>query len=482
MHVISSILSLFVPLASAAEPPDDVVLVAPFTVGPGGSAADAARLTEVAIGAAAGALEVITLDEVPAFPDYSAATWLTTCAPADRLGCVHVAADRAAAGWAIDGQVSGEAGEAVASITFLDVARARTVFALTVPVSDDDALGTALVSTLDVILAGEVDVEDLRGEIETARDSWEEGRQGAEDAAMELVGMEEELGAALEMGGRAVLVPNHLTADDLAEMVGEDDAIGPWDKLGMDQDTYLRFKNSGLSESAFRARQAGRAGALWLRAFGGAALSPTGVSYDATAVRDPVTLTAVQARALEQASTAVGPWGGIEVGIGVHRVLEVGVSARGRYGPVHFTSTVQYEGDIYAFPQDEEKVGVLSWDLGAFAVLAPAPEAPLRPTVLLGASYWMAPEVEQVIDVQTVAATLPALKRLTARAAPGVEGDVAPGVALFARAALEVPIGGARQESSVGDEASLPDLAEISAPPVGVGADVGVQVRFGLGR
>lgn len=477
------LLALHSPALAADDPlASEDLFIAPLVAGAGVSEEDAGWFTELIAEGLPDQIQPLTLRDVPPFPDYDAATYLEACPEGDRLGCVFVLAGRSEAAWAIDGEVRTAEDGLEASLTFIDVANSRTVFSMSIPATGQDpsvSIPRALSGTVDWILSGGAKVEDLRGEIEDARTAWIEGKRSAEDQAMDLAGMEQELGVALEVGGRAVMQPTELTAEDLQAMVGEDDVFGPWDRLGMDQATYLNYQNSGLELEQWRARQAGRMGSLWLRVLAGAGLSPLGGQLDARIARDPGSTAVLEAESLQQPTTAIGPMGGVDIGLGLAPGVELGASLRLRALPYRWEFTQEYVGDAFPIVLESEQVSTLSTDVGAYLRLLLRPRSPMRPQLALGLASWGGSAVDQHTEPAEDFLLPGRMTRLLLRASPGVEVDLSPSLALVCSLPIELPLGDGRTRVQTGEGALSSSPPELGAPPVAISGLVGLQARIG---
>lgn len=461
-------------VGSAAEP--DGVLVAPFLSVDG--AVD--TLSPTIVEALQGEFDPIGIDAAEPLEDYSARVYLLACPSGEYLGCVFVIAERSDAAWAIAGSVAPGIEGVEATVQFIDVADSSVVFSLTVPMPDEeskDAVLHVLVSTLRWVVDGGVEDGDLRGTLEDARVDWEEGRRDAAQAALDLIGLEQELGE-MEFGGRVELDRPDLTEADLAALAG-DAVVTPWDRLGMGEEEFLRYQNSGLTEEQWRARTLGRQKTLRVRLGGGGGYGPYASSFDGRYARDGVTTEVIEKASLQELVPAIGAIGRLEVGFGVHSFVEVALSLELRPSFVRHAFQQEYVGDAYPLDLGKNQLGTLSTSVGGHVLLVGRPSYAFRPLVSVGMARWGGPATESTIEVPEEILTLKAPSAFLVELAPGFEADVAPAVALFARGVLALSPGDGEWLAQEGGSglSSLPTSKP--GPAFGVTAYVGVQLRAG---
>ncbi len=459
----------------------DSVFMAPFHADDPAFQADASRLSAAILTELGKEKLVLDVDDVDPFEDYDAATYLEACPPGRYLGCVFVLADRGDAEWGIGGEVqAGESGPEV-TVSYVDTNRARVVFAFTVALdgADDAAFVGGVGQTLDWLIGGAAESDDLRGEIADARDAWESGKLDNEDAARALVGLQEELGAMLDLD-RVELRPPKLTASDLAKY-REDDARNPWEAVGMTEHQYLRYRNSGLHLEAWRAFALGRARSVMLRAGGGFGAGPYDHGYD---VRYVLGLTdgvysEIEVSTLQELRNGSGAVGLLELGVGILPWLEVDGTLKVRTGTYSYFQHQEVEGDNNTLLKDPTEVPIATMQFGGRVVVAPLPTYVARPTLGAGLSLWRGVPVESQWGIPEFAPALGTPSLVAFEVSPGAE--VSPGgpLILFARADISLAFGKRTWNAHEGQELLENVVTPLGSTPLGVDFVVGVALKLG---
>jgi hypothetical protein len=255
----------------------DKVLITTFQATDAASGPDAARLFELLSERFRRSNDVVPMSAVPAFEvqGYDAVTYMLGCPPGRYAGCELVVGQRTDAVRAVGaevGRVTDEFDEetVVLTVHVVDVGEAREVASFTVPVpaGREEATVEGIAQVFDDVVSGDHELRDLRGSQGGAEPAAELDAARKEILAQSLAELEEELGTAIRTGGVGVIEAPRVTRDDLEQYLERDDRP-PWDRVGLTQQQYLRFANSGQPLDAWRRAGWGRTGRVTLRAAGG---------------------------------------------------------------------------------------------------------------------------------------------------------------------------------------------------------------------
>ncbi|MFZ5478780.1 MAG: hypothetical protein ACOZNI_18555 [Myxococcota bacterium] len=421
-------------------------------------------------------IAAITVDDAPAFDEYAARTYMDACPPGEIVGCTLVLGSRANATLAVTGTVLALPTGARVQISILDVAGARVMLSFKsdlAPGKDADfAAGVAAV----LVAAAHGDIgglDDIRDEAEDV-----EERPSNDEIAAQLAELSDELGEISEVldQPREEIKAPALTAEDL-EKQAKREGIKAWERLGLTQEQYLRYRNSGLDLPTWRKRATGRAMQLHLRAFGGYWLGPTDATYynryayDASlVVEDSYT-----ARAVRNAS---GVSGGLEVAFGLTPFLDLGAAGGLALGRLTVDiSSVESPTSPVVLEQ------TVAW-LGPRVAVTFLPTSAVRPTVGGGVTFVNVPAPGGTVQVPEQAYAFPATWLVYGQAFAGAEVRLDDRVDLFARFPVDVKIAGSTLAEHQDTTNAAPEVADAAAAgpehgaPLGFSAVVGVQVRL----
>lgn len=461
----------------------DKVLITTFQPADAASAADAVRLFDLLSERFRRTNDVVPMSVVPSFDvqGYDAATYMLGCPPGRYAGCELVLGQRTDAVRAVGAEVARGKDEfdeegVVLTVHVVDVAEAREVASFTVPVpaGREDAVVEGIAQVFDDIVNGDQELRDLRGKQEGTEPSAELDAARKEILAQSLAELEEDLGTAIVEGISGTLEAPRVTRDDLEQYLDRDDRP-PWERVGLSQQAYLRYANSGETLDAWRRSGWGRFGRVMLRASGGFGPGPWSQRYEGKVLLSDQTLQPVDTAQVLEVRNASALTGDFEVGFGVLPFLDLAFAAAVHTGE---TSTLVDEDvqNQVAVPGNQRDFAMSSWQLGARVGFAPFPRWPARPTAALGFASWKG----SGLQINERFPRLDAPTTTFLELVPGVEVDAAEAAAPFARAVIAVPVGGApAQATRDGD-----DLIE--APPgptgehgVGITVQVGILVRIG---
>ncbi|TNE86547.1 MAG: hypothetical protein EP330_22675 [Deltaproteobacteria bacterium] len=460
----------------------DPVLVADMRALDGLSKARADELEAALIERMNKSFLLVSLDDVGDYESYTARAYVESC-PASQLdGCAFVIGERADAMWVLIGSVEDNGDGHDVSVTFVDIEASRSLITVENRLQDgDDATwaGT-MASVLNLIVEGAANEGDIRPDDEDAFEkSWQERRAQAERAAAEL-GEAGGLETMVRIPTRTEVKEPKVTKEEVAEYE-ETDATKPWERVGMSQGEFLRYRNSGMSLEAWKTRQLGRFGKVIARAGVGTGAGPYSMAYDGRWARDDQTLAVVHVTSFQEVYNGPSTFAELEVGFGVAPFLDV-------TGLIGFrTSTFEYyqHQETVGDPSPEQSPTPRSMStshVGARATVAPMPYSKVRPIASAAFTLWKGRQVTDFYALPTPleADVYPAPTLMLLDIAPGIEVEAHEMVSVFGRLGATIPLPGTKYwESDVGS-----GLETLGTPRqksgFGMAATVGVQFNYGL--
>lgn len=386
---------------------------------------------------------MIERKDVPAFPDYSAEVYLVSCPAEKTLGCAFVVGARAEAEWVVTGAVAPDGEELRVTVSFVDVVESRIVFSFDVALHEDDeaAFGDGVADLLDKLVRGAGAETDLRGEIETPLEKAEREEKEREMLAASLAGMQSELDVMARQVEDTRIEAPKLTARDMQQYADRDD-VPPWQRIGMNESEYVRYRNSGRTLNDWRVLARGRAARPILSLGIGTAAGPWGQEFDGRRALDDATLTVVEVDEYQELDNGTGLVADLEASFGVHRWIEVGFAASFRNSPYQFLFHKEVENE--PAPVDAPSTTrTSSWQLGGRAHFVPMSTWAFRPTGTVGIGVWKGSRLDQVIATESIPqgiVPLPAPSLVLLELGPGGEVDLGPNLTLFAKGLLELPV------------------------------------------
>lgn len=420
-------------------------------------------------------IQVVRVEQTPAFEDYSARTYMDGCPPGQYVGCTLILAERGDARFALTGTVgTGRGGELGVSVSIIDVedSRVMVAFQSAVPAGQDAAVADGIVKVLLAAIRGEIgQVQDIRsdgeGEDPTTRPSDEE-------LAAQIAELSGELGqvsAVISEPRDSIRRPTYTVADLTAQMEGE--GLKPWERAGMTPGAWLRFKNSGMSLEEWRARGMGRQLELHLRLEGGWWRGPVDSIFYARYAYDP-SLTVIDTWSSLQADTGNGPQVGGEVALGLLPWLDVGVGGGAGFGhmDVDVSSTSSAAAPVRYQTQTP-------W-FGPRVTFAPFPTWNARPLAGLGVIVAHTPGAGTVgLDLPVDVLPVDGRWLVYAQASLGGEVQLGDDFSLFLRVPVDLLVGGdpSAEERRTTEAALVPAAPDASAT-VATGAILGLQLRL----
>ncbi len=432
------------------------------------------------------AYEAHRVEEVQPFPDYDARVYVRSCPPGEYVGCAQVLGERLGVPWAVTGRV--ETAGAVSTVTFVvvDVQATREVVAFpSEPFSDVDAeLVDGLVQVLDSAVAGDYAEIDIRRAPESH--ALQENERAY--ARKELESIESEVRSVKDSRGAQLAAQRALTAEDLAS---QDHGEGqtPWERLGMKAPTYLRYKNSGLSLSEWRTREAGRRGQLLVRPSLGYARGPFETGYYGRFASDTVTgsdgVTAFQvvdAQSAQFVRTRQGAVFGLSAGWGVLPWLDVGWQFAVTPSGVELDIQNVTVGEPVVAAPTQSMPG-MAWSTGPTLTAAFLPTAPVRPRVEAGLSVLAPTAAADVTQLPDALVTFDAPRLWGLAVEPGAEVRLGAQADLVVGLPIVVMLGGSFERSArTGDRQEFEPYVPEAADSLSAGLRVAVQFHVGSPR
>ncbi|HHO54109.1 MAG TPA: hypothetical protein ENK18_25370 [Deltaproteobacteria bacterium] len=422
--------------------------------------------------------DTIPMSEVPGFAvhDYGPELYMQGCPPGRYPGCALVLGQRALADWVVGATLHIEADEfapetshLVLDVHLVDVADAREVASFSIPLmGDEETALNGIVGVYSDMLEGAYQLRDLRDDDGTAEAEIEAARKAL--VAASLTELEEQLGFLVPKGRVGALEGPKLTRRDL-EKYATDDDIPPWERVGMGQQQYLRFSNSGKDLQTWRGEHRGLFGDVVVRASGGFGGGPWHQSYVAQLLRSDQTLQpihTVQFLEVVNGSTAAAE---LEVGLGVLSFLEVSGVGGLHTGQTTLLKDEDVQNQV-PVPSSPQQVPMTTYHLGGRVTLVPLPHHTARPLLAAGLVSWRGSGVPAADNYARLDAPRLVLLQILA----GAEVEASPNASLFARLGPEVPLGGVPEQ--LYDEGA--GLEQIPRPTGERGAGLIVQVGIQL--
>lgn len=432
---------------------------------------------------------IVSMEDVPAFDDYSAETYMRGCPSGQYIGCAFVIGGRAKVDWTIAGTTEAQGDGLVVRLSFIDVRQSRLVleFAVTIDRTNTETFADGVLQVLDSLINGSVEELDVRsdpGAEEEERRRQEEAAASHAEAS-ELGAFEEELGD--ERRGRARRHdenPGRVTESELQDWNGRED-VPPWEQVGLSKVQYKRYRNSGRSLDEFKAIAAGRSGQILIGVAGHGDFGPWGQLYEGWYARDNQTLEVIDQSLLQTQTKGTGFGASLELGVGVLPWLEVDGYFSLMSGPFRYRFYQEVLGQPSVLT-DPEQTTVQGYVVGGKVGLIPFPAMMFHPTVHVGVGYWQGRSLPKLMGgtYPDFLAQLDATRMVLLDASPGFEVDLGRTFAIRARVDISVPLtrGSMRREFNAGNQAltSRPDQATYGAPSVG--GSVGLLVRINTRR
>lgn len=420
---------------------------------------------------------MVPLADAPGFTQYDASVYLDSCPSNQRIECGYVVGQRSGALWVVVGQLAagapGRAPEVLLSV--VDVTQSREVLSFSSTVTPDNhrAIADGLSLVLDQVISGLANATDVRN----TREMWELRQQAQverERTAQEIAGV-----AEIDELARTI-VPREerrrMREEDLTE-IAEREGQTPWEQLGFGPKEYVRFRNGGGSVEDWRALRRGRFGTITLSAWGGLGAGAYRHTYDGRYVLDVsgATHEVVGSTAQQVLVGTAGSTFGADVGVGVHRMVDVtvGVATRGSgYEAIVYQET---RGEPGTVPRPVTTFrSTFEWRVGA--LVSPLPTFPVRPIGTADLVVWSGAPVDHVLGLPPALGPLDRPSAVSLQVGPGVELPVG-AVTLTSRLRFGLRLAG---NASVVETTGDPTLLLQQPPDAKAGGAVGVDWVFGL--
>ena len=437
-------------------------------------------------------LNIIPLDDVPAVHDMSATLYLDSCPPGKQVGCAFVVGQGGGADYALTGTVQSDAEGSRVEISIIDVRSSREAmsFVAVLDVGEDERFAEGVASVLFAVVRGEA------GRVEDIRDMSVASAPDYSAAAAQLAQLSSELGdiqASAKPTG-TVIVPPMVTVEEISERM-EREGVKPWERLGLNPDEYLRWKNSGEDLATWRSRHDGRKQKLIVRAGLGFLNGPMNGLYRgilATKI-DNGQGTPVEGYSWQAMLSGSGFASEFALGYGITPELEAGVMmgfASGQY-QTRFEEIV-YDintGDpIESGDNPDFKYTNSNFFVGPYLQYVFRPANRFRPLAGLGMLHWVGDTVDSKEKVKEGLGTFDTPTLLILQARGGVELQVSKQLDVFVHVPVTVNLGGSPTDVYSKGEALNPETQEpyIQAgqdkPPaaslIGGGLLIGVQMKL----
>lgn len=430
---------------------------------------------------------LVAREEVPAFEDYSAEVYLNSC-PADQFfGCAFVIGNRAQAEWVVAGKVEAGASGTHVDVVFIDVTESRMVFSFDANVTpaNEKAFADGVAALLHKIVEGAGAERDIRGEVEDPAARATRERLQREALAASLTEMEGDLDAMARTVVEGELDSPKLTKESLAEKYGTSEASKPWERVGMGEAEYVRFKNSGRSLPDWRARKHGRAARVLASASVGSAHGPFSQQFDGRWALSGQTLDLLEVDEFQEVENGNGLLTGVELGVGVHPWFDVGLAINWRSGHYTYLLHQEVEGQVEpgledAFVDLPESALMSSTQFLGRVRFAPMPTSSWRPTASVGLGSWSGTALDRIVAAPSQLQTLPRPTATFLEVAGGAEVDPNELFSLFGTLQTQIPLAGDLVQEYEDGPPTLVYTAEPDGPR-GLSYELSVGVRFKVG-
>lgn len=421
-------------------------------------------------------IHVLPLDDVPALVDVEARLYLECCPPGQQAGCAYVVADHAGAAYAVGGSLRVGDPDIAVHLVLVDVGEAREAVAmdLALPPGEDERLMAEVAELLGRL---------IRGEIGRLVDIREDGRL-LEGRALDPGELEQVLAEGLGSRrlrrlrtGLSVAMPT-FTPQDMERMKAGAEGLTEWERLGMNERAYLRWRNSGLDLTSWRRLQAGRALQVLVRPHAGFLWGPLEGSYLARIAMDP---TLVETYAWQGTSGAVGGGYGLDLGFGLTPAVDLEGGVQVAHSRFHVLVQQEVVGEP-VLPREPTTTANTALLLTAGLRVVPTPARALRPLLGAGVVFWRGTGVDDHTDLSSLQLDIPrfpAPRLLGPRALVGAELRLGPRWDMVAQVPMMLLVGtqwGLHDEDA--GYLSDKDVCPVG-PPFAAGLELGIQARLG---
>jgi len=436
------------------------------------------------------ALRVIPIDEAPPVHDMSAEIYLQSCPPGQAVGCAFVVGEGASADYAVTGSIRSDIDSTEVEVSIIDVRASREAmtFVAQLGLGEDERFAEGVASVLVAVVRGEA------GRVEDIRDLSEAPKVDYSAAASQLAILASELGDVRTSTTRSGVVIDRpkMTEEDLSEQMGRE-GVKPWERVGLNAQQYLKWKNDGTPLDEWKERNAGRKGQLLLRTGAGFGVGPFDGRYDGSYVREVVDteFTLAEMYAWQSQESGSGIMADFGLSYGVSPVVDVGFqvgTTSGRYRINVLSKTI---GNLAAPPKENEFASSNIY-LGPTVLAAFSPGSSFRPVLGGSVLYWKGESVDDNEELPAELETFPAPELWVFQAKGGIELRMSKALDFFVHIPVTAVFSGSdtsvahtgrgcREDVEGGGSQRCLDTESNQPPgvsPVGAGLMLGLQVRL----
>ena len=398
---------------------------------------------------------LVDVAQVPDFDEYgyTANIYMQACPDGEYAGCAMVVGQRAESEWVVGASLqtvippdSDEGGLYGLTVHVVDVLGTQELvrFAINFRLDEKEQILDVIVDVFGEVLRGVHDDVDERKEGLSV-----EGTTGLssvqEEAVMNtLAEFEKSHGPVERRTVKGSLEAPKFTREDLAQFRDREDGT-PWDRIGLSEDQYLRFRNAGMALADWKMRALGRKGSLVFRVEGSGGSGPYHGSYVGKYARFSVNSLEAVSPVVERSelyqltSGAMGS-ARLEVGVGLTSQIEVGWSTR--LMAVQVTTLEDEQKVDEANPEVDPKTESRSAsEQGVYVKGLWWPDRSASPTLRVGAARWVGSS-PTLIDDELTQPTLPTQTLL--QVSPGMEFRALPALDVHAGLGLDFAMGPGR--------------------------------------
>jgi hypothetical protein len=417
------------------------VFLAPFQSYDPALNAEAARLTQVVQIHMLSRYNLATIDQVPPWPDYSALVYLLACPQGQYAGCALVCGNRVAAEWSVGATVTPGLHGVNATLSFVENASAREAISFGVALhgNNDVDLLRAIDTLLGKLMAGAFAAVDIRAaEVDPVERAKLEAARN-QVLAESLAELERQQGAV----DREILQatePEKIDKETLSSEYKGREEVKPWEKVGLSEAAYVRYKNSGLPIDTWRDLAQGRAGALIFRAALGGGSGPFGQQFDGRyAIDDDL-----ERAGFEQFQFVAGAGHvhvDLEAGIGILPFLDVTAHYAFRNSQFNYLVDQQRIGSVIVV-ENQVQNAYSTWQAGGRIAVVPMPVKAVRPAMHVGVAYWQGSSWDLLLDpIQDLEPMAP-MNQVLLQLGGGVEITAGRNVSVFGRGLVDLTMAG----------------------------------------
>jgi hypothetical protein len=430
---------------------------------------------------------LIARAEVPAFEDYTSEVYLQSCPKDEFFGCAFVIGSRAQAEWVVAGQVSAGSSGSDVTVVFIDVTDSRMVFSFeaTVSPANEKAFADGVASLMHKIVAGAGEERDIRGAIEDPAERAAREKLQREALAASLSDLEGDLGAMARTVVEGEIENPRLTKDDLARKYTGSDEAKPWDRVGMSEAEYVRFRNSGKDLSTWRLLKHGRFGRIVVSAQAGPSGGPFSQQFDGRWGLNETTLALQEVDEFQEVENGGAIGAGLELAVGVHPWIDVGFGFIWRTGEYTYLFNQEVEGQVPTEPDPTYVDDAITSTMSSFEYVGRVRFVPMstysyRPFAQVGLGTWKGTSLDRIVEPPRYIAALAAPAATFLELGAGGELDPSKVLTVFAALQLQVPLAGQFVQEYQDGPPTIVNRAEPDGPRGG-GAELMFGVRARLG-